>query len=411
MPRVLLLSLLLVWTLPTGRARAEEPTETWPRTISAVEIRGLWRTDGTVVTRELPWLPGDTVTLESWELGVQRLWNLGIFSRVQATVEPRDERLVAVFDLEERWTINILFRFGSAGTTGWVRVGAWDINTFGRYIETGGLYERFGNENGGQAWIRNPRLFDRRLDGQITLSRLNRPRLAFTTVRTELRLDLTNEFRNDFRAGVWASGMLDSFLHGPPENDQRPPYTKTLQFGPMARLGIVNTVRLRQTGWSFELRPFLAVTDRSAPFGGAWLEGLWFKMTGEAWTFAARVQAGAMSDALPQHHYYLTPLDHVRGMQDNFVETQAYGVVNLEARAIVFDSMWFAIMPAVFVDAAVARTLGGGAFGAASAGLGVRFMIPRIYRSGARIDAAWPLAPWGPTKLVNILSIGVYQFF
>jgi hypothetical protein len=404
-----LLLVLVIWPLGVARAQTTDASE-WPRVVDAVEIHGLWRTDGTVVTRELPWKPGDSVTHDNWELGLRRLWNLGIFSQVAAHVDLRETRRVAVFDLEERWTINILFRFGAAGTVGWVRVGLWDINTFGRYVETGGLYERFGDRNGGMAWIRNPRLFDKRLDGQLSAYYLARARPLFTTVRSGVRVDLTNEHREDLHYGGWVEGMIDAFIHGT-AGDLRPPFSKTLQFGPMVKFGVVNTVRLRQTGWSVELRPSLAVTDHAPVFGGAWLEALWFKMAGESWTFAARVQGGVLSDSPAEFHYFLTPLEQVRGFLDNFVETQLYGVANVEARVIVFDSMWFAIMPAAFLDAGVARTMSGQPFGVVSGGLGVRFMIPRIYHSGLRVDAAWPLAPFQTKATINMLSIGVYQYF
>ena len=153
------------------------------------------------------------------------------------------------------------------------------------------------------------------------------------------------------------------------------------------------------------------MTDRTPPFGGLWVEALGFKMVREAWTFAGRFQAAVMSDSLPQYHYYLTALEQVRGQGDNFVETQMYAVANAEARVIVFDSMWFAVMPAVFVDAAIARTMQGNPFVAVSAGAGFRFMIPRIYHSGLRLDFAWPVVPWGPRSLFDIVSIGVYQYF
>ena len=260
--------------------------------------------------------------------------------------------------------------------------------------------------------FRNPRLFDRRLDGQITVDQLARERPTYADVRTSLRLDLTQEQRDDIHYGIWAEGMLDTFLPGPPTDSVLPNASKGIQFGTMAKFGVVNTVRLRPTGWSLELRPFVMVTNSEAHhvFGGGWLEWLWFRMVGERWTLAWRSQAGAQSSSDPEFHFFLGGLELIRGYADNFIETQYFGLTNLEVRFIAFDSMWFAIMPAVFVDGALARGLNGSTIGALSAGVGVRFQIPRLVKSGIRIDAAFALAPVEPLGL-NVLSVGIYQFF
>jgi len=288
----------------------------------------------------------------------------------------------------------------------------WDINNLGRYLEAGGFYERFETHNGGEVWIRNPRLFDRRLDGQVTAYQLARERPTYADVRTGLRFDLTQEQRDDIHYGVWTEGMLDSFLPGPPGENVQPGASKGIQFGTMARFGIVNTVRLRPTGWSIELRPSVTVTSSHANpvFGGVWLEWLWYRMVGERWTLAWRSQAGAQSSSDPEFHYFMGGLDLIRGYADNFIETRYFGLANLEVRFIAFDSTWFAVQPAVFVDGALARGLNDHTIGALSAGVGVRFMIPRFVHSGLRVDAAFALAPLEPVGL-NVLSVGVYQFF
>jgi outer membrane protein assembly factor BamA len=413
--------LCCVFLLTLGpRLALSEPEEAplpWPIVIDAIEIHGLWRTAGQVVSRELPWRPGDRVREDVWELGLRRLWNLGVFSRVGGHVERRGRRIVAVFELEERWTVNLLLRFQWSGDNYWLKTGLYDINNFGRYIEAGGYYERFDTHNGGLFWVRNPRLFDLRLDGMFTGYISTRPRPEYADIKTGARLDLTHEVTERVHYGGWAEFMWDQFADIPGAENHLPTVARTIQIGLLFRYGIVDVVRLRPQGWSIELRPSVAYSDAPAyrEWGGVFLEWLWFRSAGERWTFAWRSQAAAQTSSQPEYHYFIGGLDLIRGFPDNFIETQLFALINLEVRYIAFDSTWFAIQPAAFIDGAIAETITGAhVTGALSSGVGVRFLIPRFVHSGIHIDAAWPLVPFTPPdKVVNrtSLNIGLYEFF
>ena len=142
----------------------------FPQRIDAVQVKGISWTKEFVVLRELPWHAGDEVTQEAWELGTTRLWNTDLFSRIESKVEVRDDgSRVAVYEMEERFSLNPLFSFGIGGGRWWFRVGANDVNWLGRYLEWGVRYERFDIYNGGQGWLRDPRLFGKRLLGLVQL--------------------------------------------------------------------------------------------------------------------------------------------------------------------------------------------------------------------------------------------------
>jgi hemolysin activation/secretion protein len=182
-------------------------------------------------------------------------------------------------------------------------------------------------------------------------------------------------------------------------------------FGPMLRTGLVNTVRIRQTGWSLEVRPSLGITnapDFPTTFGRFFSEWLYFKMLGNRWNIAWRAQAGAMTRAQSQQHFFLGGFDLIRGFKDNYIETDLFALTNVEVRFTALDFMFLALQPTVFVDAAIARnTATGAAQGVVSAGGGVRILVPRFVRSGFRVDVAVPLVPGQKPGL----SAGVYQFF
>lgn len=398
-----LLASLLVASAPTAQSL--------PVLIDDVEINGLWRARQSVVLRELPWAPGETIEAEAWALGIARLWNMELFSDVQARVESREGKNIAVFDLEERFTINPLLRFSATGDSFWVRVGVSDSNFLGRFLELGARYERFGAYNGGQGWIRDPRFLNRRIDGLLQLERLARPRPGFVVFRSLARLEATGTVDSDDRVTVL--GRLDVLSDRYDRIDQSPdplpPPSEGFVATVGAKFGRVDTVGIRQRGWSFELQPsFGLTTDAPSAFGQLLTETLAFASPGTRWTLAARLQTAVTTDAPRQHLLYVGGLDLVRGIEDNAIRTQAYAVVNLEARLIAFQwASWVALVPTVFVDGVVARGEAGGVRGVATTGAGLRILIPRLVQSGLRGDLA--LALDGSFRLEP--SIGVYQFF
>ena len=380
-----------------AQAAIEIPAEL-PAQIDALEVNGLWRTKPFVVPRELPWKPGQVVQPAEWELGIQRVWNLGIFSRVSARLERRGEQNVAVIDLEERWTVNLLFRPSLGGGSTQILVGLLDINTLGRYFEAGGLYQWFNRNSGGQGWLRNTRLFDRRLEGLFYVESLVRPRPDYAHVRARTQLEVINWHRDDLLYGGRIEAMDDWFIPLGPQDRFAPPRpSKSLSLGGMFRKGLVNTVRIRQTGWSLELRPSVwATTAEGYPtfFGRLFVEGFFFQMLGSRWNIAVRAQAGVLTDAQPQHHFFLGGFDLIRGFRDNFLETSAFALTNVEVRFTAFDAMFLAIQPTVFTDVAIARDEATKATrGIFSLGGGVRVLVPRLVRSGFRLDYAFPLVP------------------
>jgi len=407
-----------------GRARADEvvaagvvearrvPVESVSK-VDAVEVRGLWRTHEYVVLRELPWKPGGAISAEVWKLGLERLWLVGVFSRIDAWIEARDDgRAVAVLDLEERWTVNLLFRYGVGGGSGWIRLGSYDINTFGRFIELGGLWERFGPYDGFQLWARDPRFLDQRQQLTFTYERLVRPRTAFGLVRAAASVEFLREVHDRLRFGVQLQAVDDRFIA--PLTDvtpQLPSASRSVFVTGSVRFGRVSPVRLRDSGWQLEVKPGLALSSHATQpvFATTTAEYLGFLLIGDALHLAIRGQAGAMTDAQPHQRFHLGGLDLVRGYADNFARTTAFALANVELRWIAFDSMFFAAIPTAFVDVAVSRPEPNAPAVMASVGAGVRFLIPRLVRSGIRIDAALPLTlPWSQAQL---LSIGVFQFF
>lgn len=401
----------------------------WPARIASVAIAGLWRTQPGTVEAELPWKAGELVDASAWKLGEARLWNLGLFSRVDQRLVCEAGQTRAEIALEERWTVNPLFSFqalaqrqgkqGEAST--WWTIGASEINLLGRRIELAGLYSEFNGLPGGLIYTRLYNLGGRRIDALLQVERLVRPRPGFDDQRTLLRGEVSKQWHSDrLRATVRFDAQSNELQ--PPAQGQALVLgsAKTALVDLGVRVGRVDAARIRQVGRSLELRPGIAWTDQSgrAPLIHAqlWLHALAYLAPGERWNLALRVQMAAQTQA-PEHLQWFTGgLYEVRGVRDSYARSRAYALVNAEARWTLYDSTWLAVVPALFADAAALRDADRGPLLLASAGGGVRLLAPRFVRTGLRIDLAQPLAEmpcsgerWG--RLCPGLSLGIYQYF
>ncbi len=416
--------------VPPSRAQTESAWA-FPVRVDEIRVEGLVRTARYVVLRELGFREGDVVDKAAFDLAVTRLWNTTIFAHVEGDIVREGTRNVAVFRLEDRWTLNPLFRFGSGGDAFFFRLGAADNNVAGRFLELQAQYEYFNGFHGGQAIFRNPRLFGARLELAVQVDRLVRPRWGFSDQRTQAVVELGKLLEQDrLRVGVRASAFGNRFL--PPLEGPRfyPDETVTVLFEPSLRVGRIDTVRIRQKGASVELRPGFAFTssDVADTFASATLEALGFVMFGQRWNLAARLRASGISRVPPHLMIYAGGLDLLRGFPDNYVRTNALALANAELRFSAFDSTWIALVPTAFVDAAASRSPTGAPGTAVAVGAGLRVLVPKFVGTGLRVDLAVPVhasqravrepdqARFGPvTPEADVGSVqpsfGVFQFF
>jgi hypothetical protein len=438
---VALLFFALTLALRLRTARADEAATatttpgvkaTFPARVDEVRIEGLLRTNPSVVRRELGFAEGDVITKEQLDLAVTRLWNTTIFARVEGEAVVEDGRTVVLVRLEDRWTLNPLFRFGSGGGTVFFRLGAADNNIAGRFLEVQAQYENFDGFHGGQVLFRDPRLFGERLELLVQADRLVRPRPGFSDQRTQgivevAKLAWLDRVRFGLRTSVFANRFLKPLDSAP----FYPEESETLLFEPGFRLGRIDVIRLRQSGASFELRPglgFIGHSDVASQYVTMTAEVLAFAMLGERWNVAVRVRGSDVSHVPSHLELFAGGLDLVRGFPDNYVRSRALALTNVELRFIAFDSTWVALVPTVFTDAIAARAPDGVPGTALSVGGGLRVLIPKFVGTGLRVDLAVPVvanlrpvreaeqARFGPTtpdvdRGAPQASFGVYQFF
>jgi len=180
-------------------------------------------------------------------------------------------------------------------------------------------------------------------------------------------------------------------------------------FEPMFRIGRIDTVRLRETGLSLDVRP--ALGDTSVPgapaFRRLWLDGNAKVIAGDHWNFDLRAQLGTVTNAPAEMQFFIGGLDLLRGYPDNYFQADACAIYNVDVKYVVFDSTWFAAIPDAFTDGAAIRRADGTTDVAVSVGGGAIFVIPKLVDSLLRVDLGVPLRP----PYTPSFSTGTQVFF
>jgi outer membrane protein assembly factor BamA len=104
--------------------------------VSAIEFRDNEKTRPETMLRELTFSAGEMVSDEQIESGRQAIMNLGLFKRVSADLEARDDGLVLIYSLNEKRYLLVLPRLSRSGD------GDWSWGARFRWDNVGGLNRR-----------------------------------------------------------------------------------------------------------------------------------------------------------------------------------------------------------------------------------------------------------------------------
>jgi hypothetical protein len=389
--------------------RDDEPP--LPGTLRALRIVGLEGTREHVVRRELGWREGEAVDAHAWSLGLTRLWNTVLFSRITArrvAVSP------GVFDVEvrvaENFTIFPIFTGTATQDITWVRAGLMDVNLFGSYREAGFSVERYNESYGGDVYYRDPRLGDERVELFLQASRLARPRPGFTLVRNVGRAEVSRLLSEDrMRVGVRLEGGYDTY-DDPLRGGERVPQPSA-PYGLIAaalRFGRLDRTRVTYAGQTVDLVPSVAwTTGPSGLFGALTVDARAFRRWPGNINAVLRV-LGVMTGATTDNFIpFVGGTETVRGYPDSYAHGPRYAATNVELRWSALEWEYLVIMPTAFVDAALVDDVRAERRVLASAGGGVRLIAPNFAAAGIRVDFATPLTG----SFAPGLSLGAYQFF
>lgn len=413
--------LLFTLIFPTTEAFAEDFT------VTSIKFEGLNRTNSSVIRDELFFREGDTISAVQMDEALVRIQNTGLFTT--ASVEQEDTTVVVT--VEERWTTIPIFKVASGGGVSQITAGIFDPNVFGRRLELGTQVERLEDAYSAVAWMKKPRLFHSRLGLDFQYWNINRLRTKYETneedpvkktgflqqrekVFAGLSYDLSffwnvflfYEYNHDTFSDKFIADDVKSLLAatGLPDSSEVHFAGLRLKYGQTRIDRHLIEGALMQ--WDYK--------QGFSSFGGPdfWqsdLTALWYKTLFRDSTVAQRLMAGFTTTEILQYWYYLGGLDRIRGFTDNRFAGRYFWLSNSEFRQPVIRKTWLVTQAVAFTDlvSTAEQAKGLGKLTAASVGLGLRFVLPKIYRSVLRVDYARPIRK---SDDMNI-SFGVQQFF
>ena len=418
--------------------------------IASIDIDGLNWTKPYVVRRELLFEEGDRATYaEVWE-SVKRIRNTHIFRKVTFDLErsPTDfgpgdmsaaealeraregESTVRLrIDVDERWTLRPIFSFNRGGGTQRLVVGVLDINFLGRYLGLGARYDRFGPTNSFLFWAYDPRFLGERLRVGVNAGTSNRIYTLFDDSaqveggfllrRLDAGVQVSREWLwwldSSFGMSLQFDEMSLDFISDETAELQRqrgiPSDARLVFFEFGTSFGRINEDNYIYDGQSLGLgldiaSEALGSTHNVTRFSiGARL----FRRLPLKSNLGLRLGVGFADSDVIQQKYFLGGLDAIRGFFHDQFRGEQYWLAGAEFRIPSLDYRWFVLQHTAFIEVAHVSAqiddylrLSG-----ASAGVGVRIIIPKIDGFIARFDYAFPL--YG--RAASPLSFGGGQFY
>lgn len=434
---------------PARAVADEDPTASQQVVcIQDIDFLGLERTRLFVLHGELQSSGvsvGKTASPEQIADGVQKLRNLGVFREVlwdvvevfgapargaSSGVSCAGFRAVRlVIQVDEKWTLLPIFSFTQGGGTHRLILGAYDVNFLGSYTNLGAQYERLGDTNSFFAWVSPQRLLGRDLIPALSLGRRNRVYHVYTPdgevsggfwlQRFSVEGSLVKKWREWFRTGVGLRFEDDEFsldlLSEAARQAQHarglPDASHAALMWVSATLGQLNANRYLVEGTTLSA----SATHANAHLGSSdsyrdlLLELNFFRTLPLNSTLGVRLASGFASTEMLHRRFFLGGLDALRGFASDRFTGDNYWLGNLELRVPSVDSRWLLLQHIFFVDAAgVGENVNDiAALSGASAGLGLRIIVPKIQDFVIRVDYAFALYE----ALKSPLGFGGGQFF
>ncbi len=401
--------------------------------VSEIEIIGLWRTKPSVVKRELLFQENDVLTTQDLLLSVQRLKNLQIFSKVipLLALQP-DNKVKLTLQFQEKWTTIPFANISGGGGTTYAYAGVYDINTFGRYIETGIQYDNWNGRHGGVAWLRAPRFLNQRLLFGVDVMKTKRVRELYTqTAKSQgsytldksmlhfiLKKEITPYFQVGARLSLNRSNIIE-FETNSVTNDatikqlnnsrEHTVLFKTL-FIELGKLNYENyLVDGTFTTLSIKHSNPAVISDISITQMD-WLNRIFWRLPYHA-NIGLRLNFGWTNTQDIQYLYNVGGFNNIRGYLDGQFRSSTYWQANAEYRIPSYRSHWLVLQHIFFVDTVSTGNelseLKNNTLQYSSAGFGLRIISPRIYSFNGRIDVAVLTSGNSP----SYISFGAQQFF
>ncbi len=401
--------------------------------VVAVKIVGHHRTDDDWLFRYLDLKLPTEMGASDLEAVQSKIMTTQVYTEAKLTLDPvlDTEDYVLKIELGEKWTTIPVVRGSYGGGTPLRVVGIYDTHSFGRLWTLGAEARKYGQAPwGGVAWAKAPRLLGGNHVFGFEAWRQYRERSIYDRKDRELghyRSDWSL-FRTLYMIPITAGGRLKFGLDirlrkedpsefvasegapssGPKSIRQSTAESRQTAVMPRFVYDSIEINHLNHKGW------------RVLGYGGplfekgntaSLVEGeiFYYRLFGNNLNYAFHLKVGQTTTDSLESQYFLGGLESVRGIPDGAIYGTRASYTNVELRHISLKSKYLWLQSVAFLDAGGAgvdwenhrRSY------RSSAGVGLRFSIPQVYRLVFRFDYAWSLDEPGTSGL----SAGMNQFF
>ncbi len=400
MPTLFYVTMMALF-LSMASVNAQNPT------IQAIEFEGLKKTEKDYLQRFIKTSIGETLDSIQLEADACQLRNLNAFSDVQYKVKEKtkDKRIIT-FICKEVKTLLPIFNFGIVPQNEWVKVGAMDVNSFGKGIELSGFYQ-YNRRHSFlfQARVPNIKGSAWGISGNILKWSSQEPlyfdeqTVQYNYDNNSLQLGIIYDLTLNQRLEVAGSIFQEKYEKRNAEEIQLPGPNQVSLLKGLGRL----QYSLRQMDYFFFYRSGY-INDISYQVVGT--EGLpdlfhivtndfrWYKRISPKVNIAVRNVIGiSTNNNSPFAAYVVDSHVNLRGSGNRIARATGMTSLNIEGRYSIWETDTLAVQGVGFVDAGFWRTTGRAwitegamdnilVFG----GGGLRFIHKRIYNAVFRID-------------------------
>jgi len=401
--------------------------------IDEIIIKGLWRTESNVIHRELLFSKNDILTTKALLESVQRLKNLKLFSKVIPLLKLKsNNHVILTIEVEEKWTIIPYFNFAVGGGTTHIVSGIYDINVFGKYVESGFQYDNWNGEHGGAFWIHQPRFLNKRLLFKFEIASNKYIRQLYTTdaisqgsfryQRKRFTLALEKEITPVFHLGLRGDLLDDTIesttaktamdkntlsLLNSTNNDADKLVTYIIELGKLdLDLYLVKGYQSRLT---YQHNATILNSNNKIR-DLVWRNKFFWHLPYKG-NLGVKLSLGRSESEKIQHLNYIGGFINIRGYRDGQFRDNAYWQFNTEYRIPSIRNQWVVLQHIFFIDAAGTASelnkLRIEKNSNISAGTGFRLISPKVYNFNGRLD----IAIFGTGTNQNKISLGAQQFF
>ncbi len=400
--------------------------------VHTLQFQGLERVQEKTVLRFLESRADEDLEIEQLQQDMERLQDLGIFSKIRCSLSIADQKAQVLFELEEKWTTIPILKLASGGGVSQQTIGLFDPNVAGQGRELGGQLEKLGEAISSVIWAKDPAFVLPQYSLFVQAWSVHRLRTKYEqnveepTIKTgffqsriKYQIDLGYEWHRNWKSTLILEYNRDNFsdqylsaeLKEKLSTTGLPPNTEALIAGISNRWGRVVPNQSLFVGHEIEhsVRRYNLNGGESHDFLQNELRYRGFVPLFNQTALALQFRLGVSDTKILQYWYYLGGLDSIRGFKDNRFAGRNYWLTNLEIRhhVLAHPSLQLQFVPFIDSVGVAEQVQGLDQADGMSAGLGLRFIFPKIYRLVLRIDRAKPIK----SNDTENIAFGVQHFF